>query len=156
MVDFLGQAKKASDHVAAKAAGMAADLTDQASAKAAALSEQVTKLRDASASKAMEAIEGFNAALPVVREAGYDLAEVSVELGLPPKVVAAFTVANEVSAAQFEQLIETHADRRFTILLLNALREAWKLQSRIKIIGLTPRGMSVEIGFTPGVTIKFR
>ena len=155
-MDFLGHAKKATDHVATMAAGMAADLTDQASGKAAALAEHAANLRDAGINRAMEAIEAFNAALPVVREAGYDLAEVSVELGLPPKVVAAFTVANEVSAAQFEQLIEAHADRRFTIVLLNALREAWKLQSRIRIIGLTPRSMSVEIGFTPSVTIKFR
>lgn len=156
MVDFLSQAKKATDHVASKAADMAADLTDQATAKVAALSEQAAKLRDASTSKAMEAVEGFNVALPVVREAGYDLAEVSVELGLPPRVVAAFTVSHEVSVEQFEQLIAAHSDRKFTILLLNSLREAWKLQSRIKIVGLTPRGMSVELGLTPSVTIKFR
>jgi hypothetical protein len=156
MADFLGQAKRATGQVAARAADMASDLKDQASATASAISEQAAKLRDASANKALEAIDAFNAALPLVHEAGYDLGEVSVELGIPPKVVASFTVSHEVSAEQFERLIEAHAERKFAILLLNALREAWKLQSRIKIIGMTPRGMSVELGFTPSVTIKFR
>jgi hypothetical protein len=159
VADFFGQAKKASTHVAsaaARAADLATDLHEQAASTAAALSEQATKLRETGTNKVIEAIDGFNAALPIVREAGYDLSDVSVELGLPPRVVAAFTVANEVSVEQFEALIATHAERKFAILLLKALREAWKLQSRIHIIGMTPRGMSVELGLTPSVTIKFR
>jgi hypothetical protein len=154
--DFFGQAKKAGNQVASRAADLATDLHEQAASKAAALSEQATKLRDAGTNKVVEAIDGFNAALPIVREAGYDLSEVTVELGLPPRLVASFTVANEVSVEQFEELIANHAERKFAILLLKALREAWKIQSRIHIIGMTPRGMSVELGLTPSVTIKFR
>jgi hypothetical protein len=177
-------ARKAREQAAAKAAGLvtrAGELTDQAAARAGELTDQAatrageikdhaaaragdvkdqvaaraTELKDAGMSRVSETLEEFNTALPAVREAGYALVGVEIQIGLPPKVVAKFSTAAGVSEEKAEALLAEHADKKLTVLLLRALFQASKLEAKIKIAGLKATGMDVEIGLTPHVTVKF-
>ncbi len=116
---------------------------------------KVGELKDASLGKVVETLDDFNAALPVVREAGYTLSSVDIGIGLPPKVSASFLASDDVSPENVERLLVEHADKKFTTLLVRALYQAWQLQRKIKVVGLQPKGLSVEIGLIPVVTVKF-
>jgi hypothetical protein len=48
-----------------------------------------------------------------------------------------------------------YAKRNLTVLLVKSVHQATKLQSRITIKGLRPRGLSIEIGLVPKVVVKF-
>ena len=139
-----GLASRASE-VANTAAG---DLKGQVAAKA-------SELKDASVAKLVETLGDFNSALPVIREAGYTLSSVEIGIGLPPKVTASFAVLTNVSTETVERLLVEHAERTFTVLLLKSLHQAWQIHNQVKIVGLQPEGLSVEIGLIPVVTIKF-
>jgi hypothetical protein len=167
------QARKAKEQAAARAAELATKATEikeqaatrageikeQAAARAGDVKDQVaaraTELKDAGMSRVNETMGEFNDALPAVREAGYALTAVEIQIGLPPKVVAKFSTAAEIPDDKAEALLAQHADKKFTALLLKALFQASRFQSKIHVAGLKATGMDVEIGLTPHVTVKF-
>jgi hypothetical protein len=138
---------------AKKATGQAQSSVSDLASKVA--SSKVGELKDAGLRKVVEMLDDFNAALPIVREAGYTLSSVDVGIGLPPKVSASFVASAEVSPENVERVLAEHADKKFTMLLVRALYQAWLVQRKIAVAGLKPKGLSVEIGLIPVVTVKF-
>jgi hypothetical protein len=138
---------------AKKATGQAQSSVSDLASKVAA--SKVGDLKDAGLRMVMETLDDFNAALPIVREAGYTLNGVDVGIGLPPKVSASFLASEEVSQENVERVLAEHAEKKFTMLLVRALYQAWLLQQKIAVVGLKPKGLSVEIGLIPIVTVKF-
>ena len=123
--------------------------------KDARLEGEFTFADTARATDAAGTLEDFNAALPALRDAGYALNAVDIQLGLPPRLVAKFNAAHEASDEKVQALLAEHAERRLTVLLLKALAQASRFQNSVKIVGMTPVGLEVEIGLTQHVTIKF-
>jgi len=171
MVDFdlLEKAKRAREQASAGAA-KAAELAGQASARASdfrdtlastagdmkeSLASAAADLREASAIKVKETLADFNAAIPVLREMGYTLTDVAISLGMPPNIQATFQVVHEVADEAVSLALEKNAERKLTTFLIRALSQARKLQTSIEVAGMKPRGLSVEIGLSPSVTIKF-
>ena len=145
---LLGRAKA----VREQAQASVSDLAGKASGAAV---NKANDLKDAGLARLAETLDDFNAALPVIREAGYTLSSVDIGVGLPPKVSATFLASSDVSAENVERLLLEHADKRLTLLLVKALFQAWQLQAKIKIAGLQARGLSVDIGLIPSVSVKF-
>jgi len=154
-VGILDKAKDATGAAAEKAAALkerassaVSDLTEQAAAKAGAIFEvgfdPVTR-----------AIADFNATLPIVREAGYTLGEVNVEVGLSPKISASFVVAQALSDEQTMRVEKEHADSKLAVMIIRMLHRAGKLQSALTVGSPRPLGLSISIGLAPSVTIKF-
>ncbi len=148
MNDLLNKAKQHATEIADRATAGAADLKEQAAAKAG-------ELRETSTTKVIESVNALNTALPILKEAGFEVSGVSIELGLPPCVSAAFAVAKEISEEKLGVLLEEHAEQKLTVLLLTARRQAWRLQSKVHIVGMSPRTISVQLGLPPSVTVSF-
>jgi|HubBroStandDraft_1064217.scaffolds.fasta_scaffold131599_2 hypothetical protein len=155
---------------AGNAIDKAADVAGQASAKAADLKDSVAStaldvkgavataaadLREASANKIRESLADFNASIPVLREMGYTLADVTITLGVPPSLLATFQVDHDVSDDVVKATLEAHTERKLTTVLIRALSQARKIQTSIQVAGMKPRGITVDIGLTPSVSIKF-
>jgi hypothetical protein len=170
---LLEKAKAVSDTAAQRAADLRAQAAGVASTvaeKATSLGEQTTGiagdlreragtlsagLADAALERAEVALADFNATLPVLKRAGYTVSEVSVELGLPPKIVALFALAETVPDDEIERMLHEYADAKLATVLVHALVRAQKLQGAIAIGGLRPKGIALEMGFTPAVVVKF-
>jgi len=157
---LLERAKTAKDQAQSSVTGLATKASETAGAAAGELRDQVAvkaaELKAAGLEKLTELLNDFNAALPVLREAGYTLNGVEVGVGLPPEVKAEFVVSAEVEPANIERVLAEHADKKFTVLLMKAMHQAWQIQARIKLAGgLKPLGLSVDLGIVPRVTIKF-
>jgi hypothetical protein len=97
----------------------------------------------------------FNAALPALREVGYTLDGMNIDLGVPPKIVANFSGGDSAPDEKVEELLKENAGHDLTVLLVKSIHQATKLQARITIKGLRPRGLSIEIGLVPKVVVKF-
>ena len=154
-------AKKATESVAAKAGevtrSVSSDtLRDVASGMKDQLADVTTDIKEMSAAKLDEALADFNAALPLLRDAGYVLDGVSVKLGLAPQVVANFAGGGAVlSEERVDAMLAEHSGRKLTTLLVKAVRHATTLQSKLTISGMRADGLSVEVGLIPQVTVKF-
>ena len=155
-------AKKATDLVTAKASELTQSSTatteslkDIAAGVKGQIADATTEMKGAGLAKLEEALDDFNAALPVLREAGYVLEGVSVKLGLVPQAVANFSTGILVAEQRVDALLDEHAGRKFTTLIVKAVYQATKLQSKFNIRGMRPSGVSVELGLVPQVTVKF-
>jgi len=160
------KAKDATNSATAKAAEVkrdvaakAGEIKDQASAKATALKESAAAkgndLMEATVSKVKDTLNDFNATLPIVRTAGYKLDGVSVQLGLPPKIFATFETTHHLGDAAVQEILDAHADNRLAVALVKSLSHAQRLQGGIKFAGLAARGITIELGLIPTLTIKF-
>ena len=97
----------------------------------------------------------FNNALPILSEAGYALKGITLGMGIPPSLAAEFSPSQEVSPENVERLLPQHADKKLTVVLIKALHNAWLIQTKIAIGGLTPTGISVDVGLIPSVSVSF-
>ncbi len=160
------KAKEATSSASAKAAEVkrevtakAGEIKDQASAKAVAIKDSAaakgSEIMEGAIAKVKDTVRDFNGALPIVKKAGYTLNEVSVELGLPPKVVANFDTTHHLGEAAVQEIIDGNAENKLAVALVKSLFQAQRLQSSIKFVGLAARGISVELGLIPTLVIKF-
>jgi hypothetical protein len=137
----------------------AAEAREQASARVSDVRDllvgKFVEIKDAALSSVREMVDDLNAHIPALREAGYTLTEVSVDLGLPPKLVANFASAPDISQERVDAVIEEHKEAKVTVAMLRALHAAHKLQNSIHLVGMRPRAIALEIGLTPGVVVKF-
>jgi hypothetical protein len=153
--DILEKARRAREQAASMAAGIKDAVAEKAGDAKEMLAHGAADLRDAGVAKMREALEDFNATLPALRQAGYTVTEVAVAIGLPPTIVASFHTSPAVTEEAAARVIEENKDRKLTVLLVRTLLQAWRLQNSIEIAGMKPRGISVEIGLTPNVVVKF-
>src|SRR6185503_11226800 len=152
-------AKKVTESVAAKAGEVtrsaASDsLRDMVSGVKDQLADVTTDLKEMSIAKLEEALADFNAALPILRDAGYVLDGVTVKLGLAPQIVANFAGGAVVPEERVDALLAEHSGRKLTTLLVKAVRHATTLQSKLTISGMRADGLSLEVGLVPQVTVK--
>jgi hypothetical protein len=153
-------AKKTTEIVAAKASEVTQSVTgdtirDMAAGVKEQLADVTTDIKEMSAAKLDEALGDLNAALPILRDAGYVLDGVTVKLGLAPQIVANFAGGAVVPEERVDALLAEHSGRKLTTLLVKAVRHATALQSKLTISGMRADGLSVEVGFVPQVTVKF-
>ena len=146
-------------HKAEEAVERAVDAREHAVAKMDGLkicsSANSSKFKDSTVASMKELVDDLNQRLPALREAGYTLAGVSVEIGLIPKVVATFDSADDISEERVEAVIAEHQDAKVTTALLRSLYTAYKLQNAVHIAGMKPRGISLELGLTPAIAVRF-
>jgi hypothetical protein len=85
----------------------------------------------------------------------YSLCEVAVEVSLSPKISASFITAEALADEETERVEKAHADSKLAVMIIRMLHRARKLQSSRSVGGLRLLGLSIGIGLSPSVTIKF-
>jgi hypothetical protein len=142
-----------------EASALAAEFREQASSRMDDLKERlvgkVADIKDAAIHGIKDIADDLNQRLPALREAGYTLKHVAFEIGLAPKVKATFTAAPDISQERIDAVVEAHKDAKVTVALLRALYGAYKLQRGIRIGGMSPLDIELEIGVTPAAIVRF-
>ena len=159
---FYDAAKKARDSIAAKtgelsqaASGTGETVRELMASTGEHLADATTEMKQMSLAKLDAALADFNAALPLLREAGYVLEGVKVKLGLTPGIAADFSCEAIVSDEQLDAMMAEHAQRKVTTMMLKSLRQASKLQSKLTFKGMRPDGLRVDVGLSPRISVKF-
>jgi hypothetical protein len=154
-MNIFDKAKEAKDAAAVKAAAFkdraasaVSDLSEHAAARA-------SEIFGAGFDQVTGAVADFNTALPIVRKAGYSLEGVTLQVSLSPSINASFKTTEAITDEQVATIESEHADNKLALMLVHTLRRASKLQSAIVVGGLMPQGLSVSIGLSPSVAIKF-
>lgn len=119
------------------------------------LAGKVAEVKDAAVAGIKDLAEDLNQRLPALREAGYTLTQVALEVGITPKVKATFSAAPDISQERVEAVIEQHKEARVTVALLRALYGAYKLQTSFRIAGMKPLDIELELGITPAAIVRF-
>jgi hypothetical protein len=130
-------------------------LADHARGIAALPGEKLAELKAFGAEKVDQTMAAFLAALPALRQAGYELREFEVELGITPKIIAHFhplAARDEDVAAAREAL----KDNRIGASMLSVLRRAGDVHRQIRAPGFSCAHMEIDVGVIPAVRLRYR
>jgi hypothetical protein len=155
MSTVLDKARQAKERTAQVASGVKDGLAEKVGDARELLATGAADLLSAGASRVREVIAELNSTLPSVREAGYELTDVSVNIGVSPTVVASFHATDAFTEEHAQKVLDANADHKLTVFLLRALLQARKLQTSIDLGGLKPCTIALQIGLPPVVSLKF-
>lgn len=130
-------------------------LMEHARGIAALPGEKLAELKAFGAEKLDQTMAAFVAALPPLRQAGYDLREFEVELGLTPKIIAHFMPlpASEDAIAAAREALK---DNKIGASMLSVLRRAGEAHRQIKVPGFECAHMEIDVGVIPAVRLRYR
>lgn len=130
-------------------------LVEHAKGVAALPAEKFAELKQFGADKLQETMAAFLGALPALRQAGYELREFEIELGLTPKIIAHFmpTPASEEDVAAAREVLK---DNKIGTSMLSVLRRAGDVHRQIKVPGFSCAHLEIDVGLLPAVRLRYR
>lgn len=130
-------------------------LVEHARGIAALPGEKLAELKAFGAEKLQETMAAFLNALPALRQAGYELREFEIELGLTPKIIAHFmplpATEEEIASAR-----EALKDNKIGASMLSVLRRAGDVHKQVKVPGFSCAHMEIDVGVIPAVRLRYR
>lgn len=130
-------------------------LVDHAKGLAALPGEKLAELKAFGEEKVDQSMAGFRRALPALRQAGYQMREFEIELGLTPKIIAHFlpSDASEEDIAAARELLK---DNPIGASMLSVLKRAGDAHRRFKVMGFTCSEIEIDVGVIPAVRLRYR
>jgi|LNFM01.1.fsa_nt_gb hypothetical protein len=130
-------------------------LAEHAKSVAAMPGEKFAELKAFGAEKLDQTMAAFQNALPALRQAGYELREFEIELGITPKIIAHFMPApasdSDIAAARVAL-----KDNKIGASMLSVLRRAGDAHRQIKVPGFACAHMEIDVGVIPAVRLRYR
>jgi hypothetical protein len=130
-------------------------LIDRAKDVAALPGEKLAELKALGAEKLQDTMAAFRAALPALRQAGFELREFEIELGVNPKLIPHFihapTTDADIAAAR-----QSLVGNKLGASMLGALIRAGDAHRQIGVTGFHRAHMEIEIGLIPAVRLRYR
>ena len=132
------------DKIVSKAKQTAEDIKERAEVVSDKVTESVNKV-----------LNELDSAKPSLSKAGYELEEVEIEIGVPPKLIPRFSIcqSDEDSGIQAREELENN---RFGKSLLKGLNLARSLESKLYIREMEFSHIEIEIGVVPTVKLRYR
>jgi len=130
-------------------------LAEHAKSIAAVPGEKLAELKAYGAEKMDQTMAAFLSALPALRQAGYELREFEIELGITPKIIAHFMphAASEEDIAAARELLKNN---KIGQSMFSVLRRAGDVQRQIKAPGFSCAHMEIDVGVIPAVRLRYR
>ena len=130
-------------------------LVEHARGIAALPGEKLAELKAFGVEKLDQTMAAFLNALPALRQAGYELREFEIELGITPKIIAHFMPLpasdDEIAAAR-----EALKDNKIGASMLGVLRRAGDVHRQVKVPGFQCAHMEIDVGVIPAVRLRYR
>ena len=115
---------------------------------------KLSNLKDTGVEKVKSTLKDFENALPIIKKAGYNLNELNVGVGLPPSIIASFSIKN-VSEKVYGAALDEIDSNKVGKAVLNALNSASKMKEKLEIKSMTMNEIHVEIGLIPKVNLIY-
>jgi len=117
--------------------------------------EEHKPLTDFTHRKIKQITDELHEAVPYLEKAGYVLDSLSVDIGIPPKVVPRFTVREEIDEATKEAVLEESKQHRLAHMILAAVLKTSPLRRAIKVGSLTFRELEIHCAAIPKIRLVF-
>lgn len=128
---------------------------DHARGIAALPGEKFAELKAYGAEKLQETMAAFLRALPALRQAGHELREFEIELGLTPRIIAHFTPA-PTTDEEIAQAREALRDNKIGSSMLGVLNRASGVHRQLSVPGFQCALMEIDVGVLPAVRLRYR
>ena len=112
-------------------------------------------IADVGTEKTVQLLSDLNLVLGLLPDAGYEVGEVEVELGLAPRVTISLKLGCAVNEARLKS-IQEKMDNAMLSAILASLVQASKLQDAVNVETLALKDVKVVMTATPTVALKWK
>ena len=119
------------------------------------ISSVLDESQDIASEKIFALIEDFNQSLPILSKAGYELEELELELGIPPKLIPHFKY-EETKDSDAELALNELQGNGLGTNLMKALLKAGQFQRKIKLKDMKFSHVEIELSVIPAVRLSYR
>jgi hypothetical protein len=112
-------------------------------------------ITDAGTEKTVQLLSDLNLVLGLLPDAGYEVGELEVELGITPKVTIALKLGRAVNEARLKS-IQEKSDNAMLAAILSSLVQASKLQDAVSVETLALKDVKVVITAAPTVVLQWK
>lgn len=112
-------------------------------------------IKDSSADKINGFVNDILGLAPLIEVTGFNMKDVSVEVGIPPGITISFVKEKDVDAETIDKLIKENEDKEMLKLIVRSLQKADALQKGMDLSHYKFNGLNMKIGLPPDISLKF-
>ena len=117
--------------------------------------DKANEFKNKTNERIQEYVQELSELTPAIKELGYVINEIAIEIGIPPKIVPQFSRFKIVEEEIIESVLEKYKDKKISSAILSSLVKAASMQNLVNIGGFHFTDVEMELGLIPSVTIKF-
>jgi len=120
------------------------------------LKEAKAAIQDAGAQKAVELLGDINTVLQVLPDAGYEVGELEVELGVTPKVTIDLRIGRAVNEDKLKDILAANQNNKMLAAVLSTLMHASKFQDAVSVETIELQNVKVILSTPPNVALQWK
>jgi len=120
------------------------------------LQEAKGKVADLGTQKAAEAMNQANQLLTLLQDAGYQVGELAVEVGVPPTVTIDLKAGPMVTDGKLAAVFQANRDNDVLSLVLGALIQANKLRDMVKVDTIELKDAKIVLKASPTISLHWK
>jgi hypothetical protein len=105
--------------------------------------------------KLTELANSVNTALPIITQAGFEVEQTTITLGIPPKAVLRARVVRELTDEEYDALVQRVGEQVVTSLVAGTFLKAAALQRSFRVGTLLSSHIEIELSPLPAVRLIF-
>ena len=115
----------------------------------------IQEFKDSGTAKIKEVLENIGGSSAIFLQSGYELKDVSINLGIPPVIASTFSFIKDISEEEQKKVLEETKKSPLIHLIISCLLKASNYFDKIKVGSYKMTSVSISLGLTPGVNINF-
>lgn len=115
-----------------------------------------SKVAGVGAQKAAETLDQANLLLKLLQDAGYQVGEVDVELGVPPAISVTLKTGPMLTDAKLDSIFEANKGNDALALVLGGLIQANKLRDKVKLETIELKDTKIVLKATPSISLHWK
>lgn len=151
------KAKAVQSNVKEKLADISETGIDTAKEMQSTVKEKLSDISESGSDKLKEMLADIDAMLPLIRELGYTIEGVQVEIGLIPNVaidIGGLTKAMDEET--FRRVLEENKEKKLLVGIIRTLQTTSILQQKIKFGQMESNSATIVLNIPPKITLKFK
>ena len=111
---------------------------------------------DAGAKQGVEVMKQANQLLTLLQDAGYQVGELNVDLGVPPTVSIELKAGPLVNYSELDTIYLANKDNDVIAMILGALIQANKLRDMVKLETIELKGAKIVLRTPPSISMHWK
>ena len=115
-----------------------------------------SKVADLGAQKATETLDQANLLLKLLQDAGYQVGDFDVDLGVPPAISITLKTGPMMSDGKLDSIFQANKGNDVLALVLGGLIQANKLRDKVKLETIELKDTKIVLKATPSISLHWK
>ena len=111
---------------------------------------------DLGAQKATEAMTQANQLLTLLQDAGYQVGELTIDLGVPPTITIELKPGPLMDDGKLDGIFQANKDNEVLALVLGSLMQANKLRDKIRLETIELKSTKIVLKTPPSISLHWK